>query len=176
MKYNGIKFNNGRIIDTILKNELNDIVLMIENEQILSENSETSDIEKMLELLSEYSSELKFKRSLEKLEKALNQKKEDINKNIKEDGLDMKYNVDNLIQCHSIDDKFKKYPEIFLKDFNIFDLSEIVGRDQIFTVVCANIFERLDLFHKVYKKTFINFIEEIKSNYIKSNYYHNVFL
>ena len=68
---------------------------------------------------------------------------------------------------------FKSYECIFEKDFDIFKLSNFVGRDDIMLTVCGNIFHRFDLLKKIGVEKFTNFISEMKRGY-RDNYYHNV--
>jgi hypothetical protein len=172
-----------RIIDTILKNELNDFVLRIENEN--STFNDCINIEKTVELLSEYSSELKFKRNIEKFELSLAKKRDELKllhentKTSEIDRLDSSlFKIDdinlNFNKLNIKEDIFKSYPQIFTKEFDIIDFSKNIGKDLNFSIVCANIFEKNEMFVKIYKQTFIKFVEQMGRAYVSRNPYHNV--
>ncbi len=176
MKFLGtLMLINVRIIDTLLKNELNDIEVRIENEK--SSLKDSSNIEKTLELLSEYSSELRFKRNIEKFEKTLAKKKDELRfTNSGNSSIAHTNNINNdfISNSNKSEKILKIYPEVLSKDFNIIDFKKNIGEEDTFSIVCATIFEQNNLFSKIYKSTFINFIDEMKCSYINKNNYHNV--
>jgi hypothetical protein len=140
------------MVDTLLKNQLNDVIVKIENDN----NTNSSDIEKMLELLAEFSSELNFKRNIEKLQSTFIQKKQ------------------SILLNPDVNEVFNLQSKILVKDFDIFKLAEECDRENVLLVVTGNLFNHFSLFNKIEKDTFASFIEEIKNGYKRSNPYHNV--
>jgi hypothetical protein len=78
------------------------------------------------------------------------------------------------IKKNSEEDIFRTLPEILTKEFNILDFKQEIGKNKTYAIVCAYIFEKNNLFNKIYKETFIRFIEEMNEAYINKNPYHNV--
>jgi hypothetical protein len=141
------------MIHTILKNKLNDVNLSLEDCE-----PDNPDFQKILDLLCEYSSDINFKINLVKLKSNFYNKKGST--------------IVNEVDLFNI---FKKYESIFERNFDIFKLSNFVGRDNIMLTVCGNIFFRFDLFRKLSVEKFTNFIVEMKKGY-KDNPYHNVII
>jgi hypothetical protein len=139
------------MIHTILKNKLNDVNLSMED--CMPENP---DFQKILDLLCEYSSDINFKINLVKLKSNFSKKK-----------------GSTIVNEADLFNLFKKYETIFDRNFDIFKLSNFVGREDIMLTVCGNIFFRFDLFRKLSVEKFINFISDMKNGY-KDNPYHNV--
>lgn len=69
---------------------------------------------------------------------------------------------------------FKYYPEIFTKEFDILNFKQTIGKGNTYGIVCGNIFDKNKLFTRIYKSTFIRFIDEMSSAYLDKNPYHNV--
>jgi hypothetical protein len=141
------------MIDTLLKNQLNDVILKLEKETEPSTNA--GEIEKMLELLAEFSSELNIQRNIDKLQSTFIQKKQ----NLKID-----YELGELYQLQD---------KILIKNFDIFEFSQEVGRDNLLKVIAGSLFNYFSLLDRVHNEKFFNFIEEIRIGYKKSNFYHN---
>jgi hypothetical protein len=114
---------------------------------------------------------LKFKRSIEKFEKTLAKKKEELEYGLE----DLKINFE-FKHKNSDEGIFMTHPDIFTKEFNILEFMSEIGKKRTFAIVCGNIFEKYNLFTKIYKGTFINFIDEMNLAYVKQNHYHNVFI
>lgn len=146
---------------------MNDFVLRIQNENNTIKDYTT--IEKTLEVLSEFSSDLKLKRNIEMFETTLAKKKEELKNMDESKNINYGYKANNSEEII-----FQKYPEIFTKEFDIIEFKKTSGHGNTFAIICTNIFEKNELFSKIYKGTFINFIEEMNSAYINTNYYHNV--
>jgi hypothetical protein len=142
------------MIDTLLKNQLNDVIVRIEGDQFTN----ALEIERMLELLAEYSSEFNVKRNIEQLQSTFLMKKNTMK-------------VDN-----GITDDFQQnlLDKILTRKFDIFNLSQEVGRENVLKIVSGNLFNYFSLMDKIEKDKFFNFIEEIRMGYKKNNYYHNV--
>lgn len=137
------------MINTILKNKINDVNPIHNNDSV--------QFQQMLELLSEFSSEFNFKRNIEKLQSTFIKKRS------------------NLNNTHiEFDSLCRKFDFILSKDFDIFDLCETIGRDNILLTVCGNIFYFFNVMKKIDGDKFANFIFDIKNGYKKSNHYHNV--
>jgi hypothetical protein len=139
------------MIDTLLKNQLNDIVVKLE-----TNNTNSLDIEKMLELLAEFSSEFNLKRNIETLQLTLMSKKHT-----------MKLNS----ECDDLGNSVEK---ILANKFDIFNLTEDVGRENVLKIIAGSLFKYFSLFDKIALDKFFNFIEEIRTGYKRTNFYHNV--
>jgi hypothetical protein len=144
------------MVDTLLRNQLNDVIVRVEKDN----TTNTAELEKMLELLAEFSSELSFKRNLEQLQSTLFHKKSSI--------MVTNSNNDNLGDIFNLQDL------ILTKNFDIFQFTENVGRDNSLLVIGGNLFNYFSLFDKIDKDIFKSFIEEIRLGYKKANPYHNV--
>jgi hypothetical protein len=162
------------IIDTLLNGQLNDIVLKIQKN-----TTNEVEINKMLELLAEFSSEYNLQRDVENLHKKILSKKKStmgVNANLIE--IDDKY--EDLFQFDfdriglSKNDIFTPKEEIFSKHFNIFNFISSHGRDETFYIVAGNIFNKYNLLERIKVDIFFNFITEIKNGYLRDNPYHNV--
>ena len=144
------------MIDTLLKNKMNDVVIKLENETDTNRN----DIEKMLQLLEEYSSEFNFKRNIEKLQTVV---------------LSKKASMTRLLNL-SEENFYKIYDIIFNVDFNIFDFSKELGRENVLPTIAGNALHYFDIDSKMDSDKLKNFLIEIRNGYRKTNCYHNVFL
>lgn len=143
------------MVDTLLKNRLNDVVVKLEKEG----ESNSHDIEKMLELLEEYSSEFNFKRSIEKLH-----------------SLSLSKKASKTTLGHILDEEnyYKNYDEIFQLNFNIFDFCTELGRENVLPTITGNALHYFGVDAKLDKERLKNFLIEVRNGYKKSNYYHNV--
>lgn len=130
------------------------------------------NIEKTFELLSEFSSELKLKRSIEKIEIKLKQIRAEELKCL--NGEDLEFSSMNNSFDDTSENLFNEKVEVLEKSFNILDFKRKVGFVNVFPIVCANIFEHNGLFKNIYKGTFVKFINEMNSAYVNKNSYHNV--
>jgi hypothetical protein len=140
------------MIDTLLKNQLNDVIVKVEKDI-----SNPAELEKMLELLAEFSSEFSLKRDIESLQSTLYQKKQSIG-----------------VTDHDLGEIFNFQDKILVKNFDIFTLAQECGRENALLVVSGNLFNYYSLLDRVEKDTFIAFIDEVKIGYKRSNPYHNV--
>lgn len=154
------------MIETLLYGHLNDIILNVDKE-----TSDQLELEKMLELLAEYSSEYNLQRNIENLQKKILQKRSSISLGRI---LEFDQEVNKTFLNLSKQDLFNPRDEIFSKDFNIFDFTERVGRDNAFYIISGNIFNKYNCLDKIKIETFMHFLKEIKSGYKKENPYHNV--
>jgi hypothetical protein len=143
------------MVDTLLKKQLNDIVIKIE--KIDEENTNKEEFKRLLELLAEFSSEFNFKRDIEKLQLAILNKKEI-----------------NILKKLELSGSFEIKSEIFENDFNIFNFTEQYSRENTLFLISGNIFNYYNLFEKIDQNTFKNFIEQIRIGYKQENPYHNV--
>lgn len=150
--------------DTLLKGQLNDIIIKIESDKINKD-----ELEKIFEILAEFSSEFNFQRSMENIQTAILQKKSSMGGKT---GLPI-ITLDDGIYT-GINDIFNIRDEIFDKNFNIWNMIQEEGRENIMPIICGNIFHKYNLLNKIEKTTFINFIEEIRIGYVQTNPYHNV--
>jgi hypothetical protein len=139
------------MVNTILKNKLNDVNLSLED--CMDDNP---DFQKILNLLCEYSSDINFKINLVKLKSTFPKKRNN-----------------SIVNEVDLANLFKNYQCIFEKDFDIFKLSNFVGRDEIMLTVCSNIFHHFDLLKKLSIEKFTNFMLEMTRGYM-DNPYHNV--
>jgi hypothetical protein len=148
------------MVDTLLKKQLNDIVIKIE--KIDEENTNKEEFKRLLELLAEFSSEFNFKRDIEKLQLSILNKKE--KKNNEEI---------NILKKLEMSGSFEIKSEIFENDFNIFNFVEQYSREDTLFHISRNIFNYYNLFEKIDQNTFKNFIEQIRIGYKQENPYHN---
>jgi hypothetical protein len=139
------------MIDTLLKNQLNDVIVKIEKDMVTN----PTELEKMLELLAEFSSEFSLKRDIEKLQATL-QKKQSLGNEI------------DLGEAFNLQDK------LLIKNFDLFQMSQDYGRENVLLIVCGNLFNYFSLLDRIEKDTFLSFIEEVKNGYDRSKPYHNV--
>jgi hypothetical protein len=144
------------MVDTLLKNRLNDVVVKLEKE-----SDGSNDIEKMLELLEEFSSEFNFKRNIEKMQNVLLSKKAASKKNL------FHINEQNF---------YKIYDIIFNVDFNIFDFCNDVNRENLLPTIAGNVLHYFNVDSNLDTEKLKNFLIEIRNGYKKANYYHNVSL
>jgi hypothetical protein len=142
------------MIDTLLKNKLNDVVIKLEKES----DGTCNEIEKMLQLLEEYSSEFNFKRNIEKLQNIILSKKAS------------KTKLFNLNEPYF----YKIYDIIFNVDFNIFDFCNELGRENVLPTIGGNALHYFNVDSKLDTEKLKNFLVEIRNGYKKTNYYHNV--
>jgi hypothetical protein len=140
------------MIDTLLKNQLNDVIVKVEKDI-----KNPAELEKMLELLAEFSSEFSLKRDIERLQATFYLKKQSIG-----------------VTDHDLGEIFNYQDKVLAKNFDVFEVAEECGRESLLLVVSGNLFNYYSLLDRVERDTFISFIEEIKNGYNRANPYHNV--
>jgi hypothetical protein len=140
------------MIDTLLKNRLNDVVIKLEKE------TQSKDVERMLGLLEEFSSEFNFKRNIEKLQ------------TISHNNKASKTNLFNVTE----ENFYKIHDVIFNINFNIFDFCNELGRENVLPTIAGNALHYFNLDSKLDIDKLKNFLFEIRNGYKKTNYYHNV--
>lgn len=147
------------MVDTLLKNQLNDIIIKIEKE----DDANKDELKRLLELLAEFSSEFNFKRNIESLQSAILSK---------EAGLTTVTPIQMIIG--DVTTSVETRADIMSSDFDIFKFSSEVSREKTLLVITGNIFNHFNLFQKIDQTIFRNFIEEIRIGYKQDNPYHNV--
>ena len=155
------------IVDTLLKNQLNQIEITIENKHV----TDKEELERMLLLLEEFSNEFYVHRNLEKLQDSIRNRRGSIQKILKLEEEDL--TIENEFSL-SKEEIFNVRDEIFEKNYNIFNFEEKVGRDNVLLFTSGSIFNKFSLLDKIEISTFINFTREMKNGYRKENPYHNV--
>lgn len=160
------------MVDTLIKNQLNNIVINVDKET----QPDKEEMEKMLELLAEFSGELYTQRNIESIQSAVLNKKEPLKNIIQIEEEQEEEEVPINDKCTISKEKLFNYRyDIFDSDFNIFNFVNEVGRDSTLLIIAGNAFNKFELMDKIDTLSFINFINEIKCGYLFENPYHNVY-
>jgi hypothetical protein len=186
------------LMDVIIRNKFADLVIKIGGEMdsnsasanqstdsisLPTTNSNSEELQRMFDLLTEFSVDLSNKRSIENLQELIKKKKTTILSYKKLSSKEMPFiglGMENITLSGNSLEMFnnlnlKSIAENYMKhDFDVFAFADSVGRDVTLNVLSFALFSYYGLFDKkINKNTFNNFIDEVRLSY-PDNPYHNV--